>query len=113
MMSLLQRYVIAAIAFVLAVVWLGVGLMRGLECLLVFLLVSLIVAVVQRRQAVVVRRDSRRAIGAEAKVRRPEAAAVRERRHARRSESPPWPSRSLDDGDGGRGDWTRPVEHRW
>src|SRR5581483_1951100 len=36
MKSLAQRYLIAAIGFAAAAVWLGVGLVKGLECLLAF-----------------------------------------------------------------------------
>jgi len=112
-LSLLQRYLIAAIAFAMAAVWLGVGLVKGLECLLAFLLASLIVAVVQRRQAVIGRRDTRRATISEAKIHRPQAADARERRRTTRSDPPPWPSRSLYDDEANSGNWSRPLEHHW
>ena len=38
--SVAGRNSVAAFTFVVAAVWLGVSLMRGLECLLVFMLVS-------------------------------------------------------------------------
>ena len=50
---LVQRYLIAAIGFVVAAVWLGVALSSGLECLLAFLLTLVVVTAVQRRQRVV------------------------------------------------------------
>jgi len=113
MKSLAQRYLIAAIGFAAAAVWLGVGLVKGLECLLAFLLVSLIVAVVQQRQVAVERRHVRHAMSAPASTRRREQRdEARDRRRARRSQSSPWPSRSLYVDEADSGEWPRPVEYR-
>jgi hypothetical protein len=112
MKSLVQRYAIAAVGFAAAAVWLGVGLVKGLECLLAFLFVSLVVTFVQRRQFVVERRHARRARTAPAGFRRQDRADDgRARRHARGSDPSPWPKRSLYDDETDSGEWPRPVEY--
>ena len=105
MKSLVQRYLIATLGFAAAAVWLGVGLTKGLECLLVFLLTSLVAAVRQRRQLAVGRgheHDRRRAV--------PD---TRDRQHPRHSASRARPSRTLYDDEADSGDWPQLAERRW
>ena len=110
--SLVQRYLLAAVVFVLAGVWLGVGLLKGLECLLAFLLALLVVAVVQRRQSVAERGRSQRAAG-NRRHDRSRPADRRDERPAGRSGSPSRPSRRpLYDDDADSGDWPLLAEHR-
>ena len=111
--SLVQRYLIAALVFVFAGVWLGVGLIKGLECLLAFLLALLVVAVVQRRQSVAERGRSHQAAGSHRHDRGRRAADRRDERPAGRSGSRSRPSRRpLYDDDADSGDWPLPAEHR-
>jgi hypothetical protein len=103
--ALVQRYLIATLGFAAAAVWLGVGLTRALECLLVFLLTSLVAGVRQRRQLVIERghkRGRRRAV--------PE---VRDRRQSRHSGSHSRPSRALYDDEADSGDRPRLAERHW
>lgn len=55
-----QRYGIAVFAFLLALVWQGIGIVSGLECLLTFTAVYLVVAAAQKRRAAKQRRVERR-----------------------------------------------------
>ena len=111
--SLVQRYLVAAVVFVLAGVWLGVGLIKGLECLLAFLLALLVVAVVQRRQSVAERGRSERLVGSRRHDRSRRAADRRDERPAGRSGSRSRPSgRPLYDDDADSGDWPLLAEHR-
>ena len=110
---LVERYLIAAVGFAAAALWLGVGLVKGMECLLAFLLTLLVVAVVQRRQRVVERSRARRPAhsrgGSHSRV-----GGATDRRHerpVRRAGSRPRPSRPLYDDDADGGDWSRLVEH--
>jgi hypothetical protein len=108
-----QRYAIAAVGFAAAAVWLGVGLVKGLECLLAFVSVSLIVAVVQRRRVVPVRRQMRLAVRSASDVRRRRRADdAREQRRAKRAEPSPWPKRSRYEDEGDSGEWPWRVEYR-
>jgi hypothetical protein len=50
-MRSLQRFLAAALAFVVAALWMGLPLKSGLECLLVFAVVHTIVGVLQRVRA--------------------------------------------------------------
>ena len=105
MKSLVQRYLIATLGFAAAAVWLGVGLTKGLECLLVFLLTSLVAAVRQRRQLAVERGNGhsrRRAV--------PDA---RDRRPPRHSGSRSRPLQTLYDDDADSDDWPQLAERRW
>ncbi len=56
----LQRFGIAAFAFLLALVWQGIGIASGLECLAVFSVVYAVAAGVQKRRAVKARKAERR-----------------------------------------------------
>lgn len=49
MRSVAERYAVAAFAFLAAAVWLGVGLISGFACLLVFLLAAQAVRLYQQR----------------------------------------------------------------
>jgi hypothetical protein len=51
MKGLLQRYLVAGIAFVIATVWTGLSVTRAFECLLVFTCVYATAGVVQRGKA--------------------------------------------------------------
>jgi uncharacterized membrane protein YhiD involved in acid resistance len=109
---LVQRYLIAAVVFVFAGVWLGVGLIKGLECLLAFLLALLVAAVVQRRQSVAERGRSQRA-GSRRHDRSRRTANRRDDRPAGRSGSRSRPSpRPLYDDNADSGDWPLLAEHR-
>lgn len=55
-----QRYLIALGAFLVAAAWTGVGLTKGLECLVVFSSVYVVSAAVQARRAAAAARGSRR-----------------------------------------------------
>ena len=109
--SLAQRYLIAAVVFVLAGAWLGVGLIKGLECLVAFLLALLVAAVVQRRQSVVERRSEQAAAGHRHRRSQPGA----DRRNERPAgHAPPRSRRSrrpLYD-DVAESDWPLLPEHR-
>jgi hypothetical protein len=56
-----QRYVIAVGAFLIAVVFTGIGLTSAVECLAVFSVVYVVAAAVQARRVAVHRRPRRRA----------------------------------------------------
>jgi hypothetical protein len=45
-----QRYAIAVVAFLIAVVWTGIGLTSAVECLAVFSVVYVVAAAVQARR---------------------------------------------------------------
>jgi hypothetical protein len=60
--SALERSAVAAVAFVAAATWLGVGLTHGLACLLVAGIASLGTRAYQRRSRVDARRRSRRPV---------------------------------------------------
>lgn len=72
MKALAQRYAVAAMAFAAAAVWLGVGVVSGLECLLAFLVTSVAMDAVQRRNRVQERR--RRSTSRPREQRRPRPA---------------------------------------
>lgn len=55
-----QRYGLAAFAFLLALVWQGIGLTSGFECLAAFTIVYVVVAGVQKRRAAKARKAERR-----------------------------------------------------
>lgn len=59
-MLVLQRFGLAAFAFLLALVWQGIGIASGLECLAVFTAVYVVVSAVQKRRAVTARKAERR-----------------------------------------------------
>jgi uncharacterized membrane protein YhiD involved in acid resistance len=110
---LVQRYLIAAVVFVLAGVWLGVGVIKGLECLLAFLLALLVGAVVQRRQSVAERGRSQLAADSRRHDRSRRAADRPDEKPAGRSGSRSRPShRHLYDDDADSGDWPLLAEHR-
>ena len=111
MKLLVERYLIGALGFAAAALWLGVGLVKGLECLLAFLLTVLVVVVVQGRQRVVERGRAGRPDRGRGRGRCRVGGAVdrRDGRTARRAGSRSRPSRPSDDVQGG--DWSRLVEH--
>jgi hypothetical protein len=100
MVRFTQRYLFAAVAFAIAAVWTGVGLVSGFECLLVFGLAALGVAAVQRRNEVAANR-SRRA--------RPARRAERRREPS----SSAWPARPRPYEDGASDDWQRAARSDW
>ena len=105
--SMVQRYLIAALGFAAASVWLGVGLMRGLECLLAFLLTSLAVAVLQARRRVLERSRTRRSPASDHRHRRRRTVVEpRDGRYARRPELRPRRFPTVYDDDG-TADWPR------
>jgi hypothetical protein len=113
--SLVERYLIGALGFAAAALWLGVGLIKGLECLLAFLLTCLVVTVVQRRQLVAERNHAHRVPrGSERGAARRGGAALRpDERHAGRTVSRSRPSRRpVYDDHAERGDWPQSAEHR-
>lgn len=59
-MLALQRFGIAAFAFLLALLWQGIGIASGLECLAVFSGVYVVASAVQKRRAVRARKVERR-----------------------------------------------------
>lgn len=59
-MLALQRFCIAAFAFLLALLWQGIGVASGLECLAAFSTVYVVTAGVQKRRAVRARNAERR-----------------------------------------------------
>lgn len=61
--SVAERYLVAAIAFVAAATWFGVGLENGFACLLVFVLTLHAVRLYQRRSSVRSRRAGSRREG--------------------------------------------------
>ena len=113
MKSLVERYLIAALGFAAAALWLGVGLSKGLECLLAFLLTLLVVAVVQRRQFVAERNHARAARGNGHSRSRGGGAAHRpNERHATGTGSRARPSRRpVYNDDAERVDWPLFAEH--
>lgn len=59
-MLALQRFGLAAFAFLLALLWQGLGIASGLECLTVFCVVYVAASGVQKRRAVRARKAERR-----------------------------------------------------
>lgn len=115
MKSLVERYLIGALGFAAAALWLGVGLIKGLECLLAFLLTCLVVTVVQRRQFVAERNHADRVArgNGHSRSRGGGAAHRPDERHAGRTVSRSRPSRRpVYDDDADSGDWPLPAEHR-
>jgi hypothetical protein len=100
MVRFVQRYLFAAVAFAIAAVWTGVGLVSGFECLLVFGLAALAAAAVQRRHEVAASRARR---------------ARPVRRGEGRRERPPsaWPARPRPYDDGASDDWQRAARTDW
>jgi hypothetical protein len=97
-----QRYLPAAVAFVAAALWTGVGIVAGFECLLAFAVVALVVTAVQRRNDVA----ARRARSSRASRRVP----ARTSRERSTSEWPVRP-RSLEDDE--TGSWQRVGRPDW
>ncbi|HEX5450243.1 MAG TPA: hypothetical protein VFW85_09325 [Gaiellaceae bacterium] len=56
----LQRFGIAAFAFLLALLWQGIGIASGFECLAAFSVVYVVASAVQKRRAVRARKVERR-----------------------------------------------------
>ena len=110
MSSLVERYLIGALGFAAAALWLGVGLINGLECLLAFLLTSLVVAVVQRRRLVAERSHAHRAARGDSHGRSRATANRRDRRPAGHAASRSRPSRPPRHDDTDSGDWPPLVE---
>jgi hypothetical protein len=103
-----QRYLVGAVAFAAAALWLGVGLVGAFECLLVFGLAMLVVAALQRREEVNARR-ARRTSGARA--RRPASSRGRRpRRSTPERAAPAWPARPHDEQSD---DWRRAARADW
>ena len=100
MMRFAQRYLFAAVAFAIAAVWTGVGLVSGFECLLVFGLAALGAAALQRRQEV-----------AASRARRVRPARRGERRRGRSASE--WPARPRAYDDGASDDWQRAARSDW
>ena len=88
MRSIAERYLIATIFFVAAEVWVGIGLLSGLQCLLAFTLASAVVAVVQRRRLVAARGRARASARGSARRTRPAVAAPRASRAPSGAEAP-------------------------
>lgn len=106
-----QRYLIAAIAFAVAALATGVGLVSAFECLLVFVLASLGVAVVQARSVAAERRASRSVRGRSHDRR---AAGGREQRgRHEHAVSPSRARRQPYDDDADSGEWPRLAEPHW
>jgi membrane protein implicated in regulation of membrane protease activity len=59
-MLALQRFGIAAFAFLLALLWQGIGIASGFECLAVFSAVYVVASAAQKRRAVRARKVERR-----------------------------------------------------
>jgi len=59
-MLAVQRFGIAAFAFLLALLWQGIGIASGFECLAVFSAVYVVASAVQKRRAVRARKVERR-----------------------------------------------------
>ena len=115
MKSLVERYLIGALGFAAAALWFGVGLIKGLECLLAFLLTCLVVTVVQRRQLVAERNHAHRVArgNGHSRSRGGGAAHRPDERHTGRTMSGPRPSRRpVYDDDAMRGDWPQFAERR-
>jgi hypothetical protein len=100
MMRFAQRYLFAAVAFAIAAVWTGVGLVSSFECLLVFGLAALAVAAVQRRHEVAANRARRARPGRRG-----------ERRRSRSSSA--WPARPRAYDEGASDDWQRAARSDW
>jgi hypothetical protein len=60
MVRLAQRYGIAACAFLLALLWQGIGIASGFECLGAFTAVYVVTAAVQKRREAKARKVERR-----------------------------------------------------
>ncbi len=94
--SVIERYAVAAFAFVAAAAWLGVGMIHGLLCLLTALVASQAVRLYQRRDDSRARAATRRRHRA-----RPRPAADRAER------------RSLYDADQVAFDWPTAGDAAW
>ena len=110
--SLVERYLIGALGFAAAALWLGVGLIDGLECLLAFLLTSLVVAVVQRRRLVAERSHAHRAARGDSHGRSRATVIRRDGRPAGHAASRSRPSLPPRHDAADSGDWPLPAE-RW
>jgi hypothetical protein len=108
MKSIAQRYLIATVFFVAAELWVGIGLLSGLQCLLAFTLASAVVAVVQRRRLVAARGRARASARGGARRSRPAAAAPRTRPRP----LPPEPKPLYDDDSASVG-WPQMARDRW
>ena len=105
---MMQRYLIGALGFAVAAVWLGVGLTKGMECLLAFLLTTLVVSVVQSRRRAIARSRGRRSTASEhRRSRRRTVAPTGERRYSPHPEFRPRPSPTVYDDDAYDNDWPR------
>jgi hypothetical protein len=104
-----QRYLIASVAFAAAAAWFGVSLVSGFVCLLASVGVSLAVGVVQRRQLVAGSGRARRTDTSRAR-RRPLRANVK---RERRSRPRPAPRRVLYDDEAQGGDWPQLADYGW
>ena len=111
MRSIVQRHLIATAVFAAAAVWTGVALVSALECLLSFVLVSVLVRAVQRRRLVAERGRARRSAAGRSHGRRPGMFEAEERPSAGGSVSRAKPSRVLYDAE--RGDWPLLAERQW
>jgi hypothetical protein len=109
---LMQRYLIASAAFAVAALILGVGLARGLECLVAFALTSLVVNGVQRRQMVNERSRVGRSDADRSRGRTPTRSAERSRKSAGRSPSHPR-TRGTQGDDTRSGDWPQLADYGW
>jgi hypothetical protein len=103
-----QRYLIAAGVFAVAALLSGVGLVSGFECLLAFVVTSLVVGVVQRRQLAA--EDPRSVRPRSRSRRRPRAA---ESRDSRRSVPRSRPSRVVYDDEVEAVEWPQLADHGW
>ena len=111
MKLVVERYLAAGFAFVVAAVWAGVGLVSAFECLLAFALASLVVGVVQRRRVVESSRGGRAGARRPGERRaRPGDPADETRRHSRDGARP---SRALYDDEVAGDEWPRLAERRW
>ncbi len=80
MRSVVERYLVAAFAFMAAAIWLGVGLKNGFACLLVFVLASQAVRLYQQRSGSRGHRaGSRHERPSRERSSRPKRASVKER----------------------------------
>lgn len=99
MKPFVQRYLAAALIFVVAAVWVGLALEKALECLLAFLCALFLATAAQRRQGEGRRRNRSRSRGGGLPDPRTRHAVQRRRAH-----------RSNEDGGAG---WPLPADKRW
>jgi hypothetical protein len=110
--SVVERYVLAVLAFVAAAVWLGVGLIHGFACLFAFVLTFQAVRLYQRRSD----SKSRRTRISHERRSRDKLAVTQERdvsTAARRGGRRSIPSGRVYDGDLEESDWPVSREARW